>query len=647
MKYVFVIFLFLLASACRQPVNARTGQLYIYNLSGKYGICDAKKNVVVSPDYLGIAKDDSFFYATKDGSLVDIYSSRGKKLISCNAMNKITDTCLLAFWYTGMKRPDAYKISRLEWMPGGNNEKPRAVIVFKSGRLDTLLGLVTWYQDGHYTNFCMLDSAGYKGLIQLFPRKTLLPFRYKKIVQKSYDQYFLAWNDSTDYSLIDRQGNTHQAPPLVENADDIIFNGNIFTVDSANYRVVYNVKGERLSRFYGMVNRANYYDEGRKVLIYSDTGYRILDSTGALYGNIPLEFNSVKGGVYVTKEGLYSLDKGKYILHTKDTSVRVYFNLSPALHLCSTHKDTLTVYDANGNEIIHVPRIYIGQRDKNNLFKTVERLHFFRNSEQEPFMVYDPSLTKKLSRLFQDVSFSRSEHMFLGKVGGLWGVFQFFPKDKGDDSLAEILPPLFQSIGVDDGSFKTKRKDIVQWFDRSGKLLAGGKPFDFIGGQVSKGMRLACNLDYERVDPYDKYNNSTKRVFTKLMIIDSLGNIKASVPVRAENYPQFQFYNGNRLLYFDKGHCIWHAESGEIIRLDKFSFKELVNLNDEPFALICEDENGNEGVYSLKSEKIVIPFGKISQITYQPYSRTAIAFYTNPYTDPRILAILDENGNVY
>lgn len=649
-RWFLPIFLILL------PLQSPAGQLYIFNVDGKYGLCDSKKRHIVAPAYVQIELQDSFFVAVNGDHIFDIFSASGRFLGTCNSVNTVSDTCVLALWYTDLKRPGEYSFSRREITGKSGVERPKGALFFASGKKDTLPGVVSWYDATSIISHVMLDTGGLKGVWQLFPRKEIIPIRYKKISHKSYWGHLLAWNDSTDYMLTDRQGVRYDVCAKIESAVDIFFNANWFTVDSVKpYRVVYNKRGERVNLFNRDLNPASFFDEGTKFLVYGKDSSLVIDSTGRTVDKVPSRNLAGYGNLYATKDGLYNISTRKYVLLTPDTSVRITNGLCPALSYCAIVKSEAVVYDAFGAEIIRIPRSALGYRDNSPYFRSLKGNHFYRNSPKEQWMLYNGSLTRKFPIRFTDIHhvYVGRTGMFMGKTKEGWGVFSMREVSGKDgrktDSLLVVVPPVHDTLEEYFGTFKTSKKGVIQCYDADGVLLAGGKPFDMVTDQVQHGIRLAYEGHREKLDWY-----KTQLVYTRILLIDSMGKDLHSLSVHLEDkngYPDFMLVRGRKVLYFDNGPVIWDAKTGKVNR-PQISYREtqVVSNSSGPMAIICSEKGGDEskeGVYSLIDEKMVIPFGKFSQLRSAPYTSNSVAFNTNPYVNPRILAIMGEDGTVY
>jgi hypothetical protein len=199
------------------------------------------------------------------------------------------------------------------------------------------------------------------------------------------------------------------------------------------------------------------------------------------------------------------------------------------------------------------------------------------------------------------------------------------------------------------GVFKAVKKQVAKWYDADGKPIAADKSVDMLTDQVMGGLRLSYEVKIEKPDWYH-----TNIIYTKVLLIDSMGKVQRSLNVQLNDgsgYPGFMLVNGHKVVYFDNGIAIWNSKTGKVNR-PQISYRDdnIVSNDNGPLAVICTQRDGEEdkeGVYSLIEEKMIIPFGRFDKLRGRKYSSTAVAFYINPYVDPRIMAIYDEKGELY
>lgn len=652
MKYRIVILVLLFLWSFR--LNAQ--HLYVFNTAGKYGLCDSRKHSVVEPVYSDMEPFGSFYVGTKAEKVFDVFSAEGVLIGTCNSVNKVSDTTMLALWYSSMKRPEEYRSSRMEMTNKKDVEKPRGALFFSSGRRDTLPGVVAWYDASAVINRVMIDSAGWRGVLQLVPLKVVVPVRYREIMHKSYWGYLLGWNDSTDYALYDKQGRTYPVDHRISQAGDVFFNANWFTVDSTKpYRVVYNRYGQRVNVFDRALNPAELFDDGKKLLVYGKDSSLIIDSTGRTIDKVPSRQYAGYGTLYQTKQGLFNLKTRKYQLLTKDTSVRIANGLCPAVTYCAIVKGEAIIFDAFGEEIVRIPRTGLSPRENSPYFRSLKGVHFYRSTTKGPWVAYNGSLTRRFPNEFSDIHhvYVAKSGMFLAKTKQGWGLFRVAEVvstgGRKVDSMMVVIPPVSDTIEECFGVFKAVKKQATGWYDADGKPIAADKSVDMLTDQVMGGLRLGYEVKIEKPDWYN-----TNIIYTKILLIDSMGKVQRSLNVQvndANGYPGFMLVNGHKVTYFDNGIAIWNAKTGKVNRPQIAYQDDNIVRNDKgPLAVICTERGGDEakeGVYSLIEEKMIIPFGRYDKVRGRQYSSTAVAFYINPFVDPRIMAIYDENGELY
>ena len=647
---------------------------YSFSKDGKYGMCDRSKNTILKAMYRKITRSGPFYVAEQETGQYDVCSTDGKLLGTASIVQNLDDSTLLLCRFDApySNYYDKYERSRSVIYLPETGPHPKALILHANGALDSLPGIVISRSASQF----IVDSAGYRGIVTAWPMKYLLPIRYKEL--KAINGFYLGWNDSSDYCMADQRGKQYPAPLLVKGVKAISLGGHFFVKDSGQTGSnvsYYNSRGLLIYKGEGMYTAFKSLADTPSIFIrthafgdvYLDTmghlhpeyadAYRPL--TGEGYGDINIAIHkvpdSLRGRQHNWNNGIYNSKTKQYVLTApSDTAVRIWRGHA-AIYALS--KGMLTAYDGHGNEISRIPFNQMKGVDDRNYTRDFYGAKAFRNTTTEPFTVYNGDLTEHYPVLFDDVWYGNGNMEFTGKKNGLWGLYRIVsPKDPnaprvtGSGTIVEVIPPMYDTIICTnmESMYKVTSKGKSFWLDRSGNVILGGKSFDWLGAENSDGHRLAFDVTYEQ--PADI-------TYNKIMLVDKNGEVLYTLdPKPAGIYWRFYPFKDDRVFCYARqgGAVIWHARTGKITHITGNQEMGLPDnegpvacTDNGPVAVIVKNAENQEGVFSLLEEKMIIPFGKFSQLECFQYNKTSVAFKTNPFNDDHVLVIYDENGSIY
>lgn len=643
-----------------------------------YGLYNSAKEKITEPVYFKVDWEDHFIIAYRDERVTDIYTTEGVLLDSMILkFEQVSDTAILALFKNNDVQGVDNAVGLRRDKQNGYRDNPPGKMLYASGRkadLDKNIYMFLNYDDADYLVY---DSNGKKGLMDAYSLSILVPAGYQEVRHLGHTIF---WNDEQDFIVVDRNGDTHDFSPLVYQAQQISRDGKVFMLRKEiegsapiayNY-YIYKANGTLLENVQGSVsgvtvsNGRGYISIAKKI----DGGYSvrtIMDTDGNyVIKNVRLGLSGI-GNVFFTLSednsinGLINIVTGEYMLRSKGDEI--IYRHDQRKGLLSTEDGSKRVYyDGNGNIVAEVSLADIKKYGEEALARGSRYVKAFRSSPSGKFKVYNQACTKKYEQEFEAIGEVSHSGFFAGKIDGKWGVYMpdstAALQHKADADFQNLIPPEYDTIKMYNqgsyhvlndyykyGYYKVSKGDKAFWIDGANKVMAGGRDYDMLGENYVEGKTLAYQIKRE----------DWKAYASKVFIVDSSGDELYSLDMPEQTvYHSVHLLTGDRIFFEKENNSyIKDAASGKMTEL-----KGLISVGDEsvvynknsvPLAVVCRDEDDEEGVYSFASGNMIVPVGKYSGIRSIPYLNSAVVLYGigDGFGSPVLIGTIDKNGVFY